>query len=106
MTPVGRFIVAGDHPSLPGHFPGHPVVPGVLLLEEAIACILAVSPGQALAGVTSAKFLRAVAPDQAIEVAWESSGGDHVSFICAADGQAVLRGTALLTASQAKPPPR
>ena len=96
MRPAGRFTVAGDHPSLPGHFPGHPVVPGVLLLEEAIACILAALPGQAVAAVSSAKFLRAVAPDQAIDVAWEPAGADRVSFLCAADGLAVLRGTARL----------
>jgi 3-hydroxymyristoyl/3-hydroxydecanoyl-(acyl carrier protein) dehydratase len=34
-----QFSIAADHPSLPGHFPGHPVVPGVLLLEQVIAAI-------------------------------------------------------------------
>jgi 3-hydroxyacyl-[acyl-carrier-protein] dehydratase len=30
------FAVPADHPSLPGHFPGNPIVPGVLLLDEVI----------------------------------------------------------------------
>jgi 3-hydroxyacyl-[acyl-carrier-protein] dehydratase len=30
------FAIAADHPSLPGHFPGNPIVPGVLLLDEVV----------------------------------------------------------------------
>ena len=29
--------VAADHPSLQGHFPGNPIVPGVVLLDTVIA---------------------------------------------------------------------
>ena len=32
MTPVGTFLIEAGHPSLPGHFPGRPIVPGVILM--------------------------------------------------------------------------
>ena len=34
-----NFSIAPDHPSLPGHFPGHPVVPGVVVLERVVDAI-------------------------------------------------------------------
>lgn len=36
-THVFELRIAADHPSLPGHFPGHPLVPGVVLLDSVIA---------------------------------------------------------------------
>jgi 3-hydroxymyristoyl/3-hydroxydecanoyl-(acyl carrier protein) dehydratase len=31
-----RGTIAADHPALPGHFPGEPIVPGVVLLNEVL----------------------------------------------------------------------
>ena len=56
------FCIAVDHPALPGHFPGAPIVPGVLLLAECLQQL------ELLAGaslqyhrIKSAKFLKPVA---------------------------------------------
>ncbi len=36
---VSHFEIAADHPCLPGHFPGRPVVPGVVVLDHVLAAI-------------------------------------------------------------------
>jgi 3-hydroxymyristoyl/3-hydroxydecanoyl-(acyl carrier protein) dehydratase len=33
------FVLTTDHPSLPGHFPGRPIVPGVVLLDRVLDAI-------------------------------------------------------------------
>ncbi|MES2312082.1 MAG: hydroxymyristoyl-ACP dehydratase [Pseudomonadota bacterium] len=55
--------IDAGHPALPGHFPGQPLVPGVVLLEQ-LALALRAWRGQALTGVLEAKFVAALLPDQ------------------------------------------
>ncbi len=89
---MADFMVAGDHPALAGHFPGRPVVPGVVVLEEALACVMAELPGRVVAEVTVVKFLRAVLPGQTIAVAWSRSADDGVVIAASEAGQVVMRG--------------
>jgi 3-hydroxyacyl-[acyl-carrier-protein] dehydratase len=95
MTLVGTFRVEASHPSLPGHFPGRPVVPGVVLLDEAMAH--ATPPGATLAGFDAVKFTRPVLPGEAVEVLAGPAAGDRMPFACRVGNEAAVRGTALLT---------
>jgi 3-hydroxymyristoyl/3-hydroxydecanoyl-(acyl carrier protein) dehydratase len=36
-----QFSVGSEHPALPGHFPGHPIVPGVLVLDRVLTRVTA-----------------------------------------------------------------
>ena len=97
MIQVGTFSIAASHPSLPGHFPGHPIVPGVVLLDEAMACSL--PPGARLAGFDVVKFTRPVLPGEAVEVLAGLVAGGRMPFACRVGEQPAIHGTALLAAA-------
>ena len=73
MRPFGTFSVPADHPCLPGHFPGSPIVPGALLLDRITDLVLRHHPGFNLAAVAQARFLQPVLPDQVVRVAAAAS---------------------------------
>ena len=64
-SPVFERIVriAANHPALPGHFPGQPLVPGVILLEQ-VALALRAWRDQRLGRVLEAKFVAPLLPEQ------------------------------------------
>lgn len=71
--------VAADHPSLPGHFPGHPIVPGVVILERIVAD-LAARTGARAVGVKRMKFTRPLAPGEEFSVEWAEPQKGGVRF--------------------------
>jgi 3-hydroxymyristoyl/3-hydroxydecanoyl-(acyl carrier protein) dehydratase len=76
-VPQRPFLVPADHPSLPGHFPGQPVVPGVVILDEVAA--FAASLGGAGARVVRIPQVKFVAPllpgqDAMLELDTDASG--------------------------------
>jgi 3-hydroxymyristoyl/3-hydroxydecanoyl-(acyl carrier protein) dehydratase len=81
---------APDHPSLPGHFPGRPLVAGVLLLEQ-VADALRAWRGERLACVQEAKFVAPLAPGEAAELQLTPAGA-RVRFEIRRDGQLLARG--------------
>lgn len=93
LAPVGRFTVPADHPCLPGHFPGHPIVPGVVVLDEAVALLLGRLPGAGLAGILAAKFVAAVPPGAAVEVHAAAPVQGRLAFTCTVASAVVVRGT-------------
>ena len=74
-TGEAQFSLAADHPCLPGHFPGEPVVPGVVLLEAVLAA-MGIDPAQPrrLAWV---KFVRPLLPGQRATIRWRESGAQR-----------------------------
>jgi len=66
-----QFSIPHDHPSLPGHFPGRPIVPGVVLLERVLEAIeLTHAPLGALR-LPQVKFMQPLLPGELAQVVLE-----------------------------------
>lgn len=67
-----QFTVPSDHPSLPGHFPGNPVVPGVAVLDRVLDALEAECGVQVGAlRLPQVKFMQPLLPGQAATVTLE-----------------------------------
>lgn len=62
------FIIPAEHPSLPGHFPGRPIVPGVVLLDRVIEAIEASHGPLPPLRLPQVKFLKPLLPGQRASV--------------------------------------
>jgi 3-hydroxymyristoyl/3-hydroxydecanoyl-(acyl carrier protein) dehydratase len=73
--------IATDHPAYDGHFPGHPMLPGVVLLAEALAAIEQSVPPPAKGWIVeSAKFLIPVEPGTPLTLSHEPGAPGAVRF--------------------------
>lgn len=86
--------IARDHPAFEGHFPGNPILPGVVLLSEALAAIEAATgraPHQWT--VSNCKFTSPVAPGAELTLAHKATASGGVLFEIRAAQGVVASGT-------------
>ena len=65
-----HFHIDAAHPALPGHFPGDPIVPGVVLLDRVVAAVER-AWGLRACGLPQVKFLRPLRPGQVADLSIE-----------------------------------
>lgn len=94
MTSIG-LPLPRPHPSLEGHFPGAPVLPGAVLLDEALHAIeSAEAAGGRLWRIGSVKFLAAVTDGATLLLDYERTASGTVRFTIRDGGRPVATGTA------------
>ncbi|MBL0162618.1 MAG: hydroxymyristoyl-ACP dehydratase [Xanthomonadales bacterium] len=86
--------ISATHPSLPGHFPGRPVVAGVILLDR-LAALLEREGCGALRRISTVKFRSPLLPGEAAELQ-VALNGKQVRFRLTRNGEILTSGEAEL----------
>jgi acyl-coenzyme A synthetase/AMP-(fatty) acid ligase len=104
QSPRPGFVIDADHPAMAGHFPGHPIVPGVVLLDHAVLALgSALGRPLALAQASLLKFLSPVRPGERVEILHQAEaaadGNETIRFTLRSAGRDVASGTLLVRGS-------
>ena len=84
---AATWIVPPDHPAFAGHFPGRPIVPGVVVLDGLLAAV------NRPCDIASAKFLSSAGPGEMLEFVWREAASGAIRFDIASAGRVVATGT-------------
>jgi 3-hydroxyacyl-[acyl-carrier-protein] dehydratase len=94
MNFEGRRTISADHPSLPGHFPGTPIVPGVVILDEILAALTEWRGDSHVTAIRAVKFLAPLKPQQPFTICLSAGqdAQDEVDFSCRVDDRVIVEG--------------
>ena len=98
------FSVSSKHPSLAGHFPDNPVVPGVVILEKILAGLI-VCVGYRSSYFRQIKFESILCPDQLANISYQIKADKCVFEVSAKRDNSkivVARGTLMIDLTQAR----
>jgi len=86
--------VPADHPAFAGHFPGAPILPGVVLL----GAVVQRAPGALgdVRQIASAKFFSPVTPGESLVIAYARTAGAGLRWSIACGSRKVASGTLVL----------
>jgi 3-hydroxyacyl-[acyl-carrier-protein] dehydratase len=97
MSGTTTLVIPGQHPAFSGHFPGAPLLPGVVLLDEMLQVVQQAHAGSSPhAGwtIATAKFLHPVRPGETLTLEYEPPlPNGAIRFAIRSAGRPVASGT-------------
>ena len=93
------FTVSSDHPSLVGHFPGNPIIPGVVILENTARGFEESTLGLRITVFKAVKFLAPLRPDISSNIEYRDTGCGTVKFTVRSDTELIASGTFIVASA-------
>ena len=108
MMNTTTLTVPTHHPAFEGHFPGAPLLPGVVLLDEILRAVEGTTgdahePGRLGWTVATAKFLQPVRPGDTLTLEHAVAGNGTLRFTIRSAGRPVATGTLIPKADISEP---
>ncbi|MEO7343197.1 MAG: hypothetical protein ABIU85_00025 [Methylotenera sp.] len=90
--------IPADHPAFAGHFPGTPIVPGVVLLDEVIQAVVS-DIGVAITQlqISSVKFLSPLKPGEVVIIEHEQLATGTIKFEVIEGARQIVAGSFALS---------
>jgi 3-hydroxyacyl-[acyl-carrier-protein] dehydratase len=98
-----RRVIVENHAALAGHFPGNPIVPGVLILDEVMKAVQQWRGDVRLRSVLSVKFRSPLEPGNAFSIKLRDDGHAHIAFECLLNGSAFASGRLAIEPDASEP---
>ncbi|WP_428088035.1 hypothetical protein [Candidatus Thioglobus sp.] len=86
------FIINNDHPSIPGHFPGNPIVPGAVTIDNVIKAAYKLNRFKEVKSLSTIKFLQPIATNQKVVVNFYKISAELFSFECVSNKKVLVAG--------------
>lgn len=81
-TRHGKLSIDAGHASLPGHFPGNPIVPGVVILNLVLETLQQQNPSLEIDGIKKLKFMQPLMPGQEFKLEHADVRNNGIRFKC------------------------
>jgi 3-hydroxymyristoyl/3-hydroxydecanoyl-(acyl carrier protein) dehydratase len=91
--PELTLTIQAHHPALAGHFPGHAIVPAVVILGEIMEAVRHITARNIVfSAIPYAKFLSPLAPGEELLIVLQQDAEDSVTFTCRVGSRLVAQG--------------